>query len=169
MYNQFHLQIPFLLYVLTFECFFKNNVQVTLWYKNMWVVEAWYVGNFGFRRVQSKFEGEIIKHHQNLDHGYVKHFQVLKKRKLVLFLENILLVGFIWNLFLVKLFRSISVPWPHQSINQTWSIRPCLIIGFLHLPKNLLILNHLLLKLWMTSMYILIILLLFHQTTLWLL
>lgn len=82
MYNRFHLQIPFLLYVLTFECFFKNNVQVTLWYKNMWVVEAWYVGNFGFRRVQSKFEGEIIKHHQNLDHGYVKHFQVFKKAKI---------------------------------------------------------------------------------------
>ncbi len=56
-------------------------MQVTMWYKNMWAVEAWYVGSFEFICGQSNFDGEVIKYHQNLDHDFVKHFQVLKKVK----------------------------------------------------------------------------------------
>jgi hypothetical protein len=39
------------------------------------------VGSFKFIGGQLNFDGEVIKHHQNLDHDFVKHFQVLKKVK----------------------------------------------------------------------------------------
>ncbi len=40
-----------------------------------------YVGSFEFICGHSNFDGEVIKHQQNLNHEFVEHFQVFKKVK----------------------------------------------------------------------------------------
>jgi hypothetical protein len=93
---------------------------------------------------QSNFDGEVVKHHQNLEHDAIKDFLVFFQVKLgYTFFGLFLYETFFWSSFS----NEFNVPWPQQSFHQISSIKPCSVPGFLHCLKNLLLMDHLYLKL----------------------
>jgi len=104
-----------------------------------------------------KFWWESCKIHQNLDHDSIKHFLVFFSNETWLYIFFVIFLAiFVWNFFWSSFSSELYVPQPQQSLHHTSSIKPCLVPSFLHCFQNLLLMNQLSLKLWMTSMYIFI-------------
>ncbi len=144
--NQFPIsKINFMLYVLIFELVICKSIKDT---------KIW--GQLTLICGQSNFDGEVVKHHKNLDHDSIKHFLVFFQVKLCYIFFCYFFGCFGMKLFLVKFFKWIYLPCPLQNFHQTSSIKPCLVPSLPHCLQNLLLMNHHCLKLWMTSMYILI-------------
>ncbi len=70
--NQFPIsKINFMLYVLIFELVICKSIKDT---------KIW--GQLTLICGQSNFDGEVVKHHKNLDHDSIKHFLVFFQVKL---------------------------------------------------------------------------------------
>jgi hypothetical protein len=106
----------------------------------MGVIEAWYVGNLSLIHGWSTFDGEVVKNHknQNQNHDSTK-FQGFFKGNLVIHFSLFLLVFFVWNLFLVKFFKSIYCAMAPLKLPSNFKYKTLFGYRFLTLPQKLIV------------------------------